>query len=309
MKLLIQIPCYNEAKSLPLLCQSLPRSVNGFDSVEWVVINDGSSDRTAEVARECGVDHVVDHPTNQGLAKAFMTGLGFCLEHGADVIVNTDADNQYDSRDIEALVRPVVEGKANFVVGERPISSIREFSLLKRVLQRIGSWVVRVVSGTSVPDAPSGFRAFSRDAAKRMMVYSDYTYTLETIIQAGLSDMAVASVPVRVNPSVRRSRLVKSVFSYVWKSIFTIARIFVVYRPFAFFGSIGLGLMVSGFLIGLRFLCYYFFGDGEGKVQSLILASMLMGMGFQTVLIAFLADLVSANRKLIERLRVMMMKD
>jgi len=251
----------------------------------------------------------VDHATIQRLAKAFMTGLGFCLEHGADVIVNTDADNQYDSRDIEALVRPVVEGKAGFVVGERPISSIREFSLLKRVLQRIGSWVVRVVSGTSVPDAPSGFRAFSRDAAKRMMVYSDYTYTLETIIQAGLSDMAVASVPVRVNPSVRRSRLVKSVFSYVWKSIFTIARIFVVYRPFAFFGSIGLGLMLSGFLIGLRFLCYFFFGDGEGKVQSLILASMLMGMGFQTVLIAFLADLVSANRKLIERLRVMMMKD
>lgn len=302
-KLIIQIPCYNEAETLGVALDALPREVEGFDTVEWLIIDDGSSDDTVEVARAHGVDHVVRHTRNQGLAKGFMTGLNACLARGADVIVNTDADNQYNADDIPALTAPVVEGKADIVVGARPIETIEHFSLAKKLLQKLGSWVVRVASRTDVPDAPSGFRAISRAAAEQLVVFNDYTYTLETIIQAGQKNMAITSVPVRVNDDLRPSRLVKSIPSYIRRSIFTIIRIFVIYRPFRFFGVIGAVLFVAGFLIGLRFLWYWLVGEGEGHVQSLILAALLMGMGFQTVLVAFLADLLAANRKLLEDVR------
>lgn len=303
MKLIIQLPCFNEAETLAIALGELPRTVPGFDKVEWLVIDDGSQDDTARVARECGVDHVVSHTRNQGLACAFMTGIDACLRHGADVIVNTDADNQYCARDIPALVAPILRGQADIVVGARPITAIEHFSFVKKMLQKLGSWVVRVASKTDIPDAPSGFRAISREAAQRLMVFNDYTYTLETIIQAGQKNMAITSVPVRVNPDLRESRLVKNINSYIKKSIFTIVRIFVVYRPFQFFSAIGFIIFSAGFMLGLRFLWKYLEGSGEGYVQSLILAGVLLIAGFQTFLVAFLADLLSANRKLLEDMR------
>lgn len=303
-KLIIQIPCFNEAESLPVTLAELPRAVPGFACVEWLIIDDGSLDATVEIAKAHGVDHVIRHAGNKGLARAFMSGLDACVRLGADVIVNTDADNQYCASDIPALVQPILEQRAELVVGARPISAIEHFSPLKKLLQRLGSWVVRVASKTDVPDAPSGFRAMSREAAKRLVVFNDYTYTLETIIQAGQKNLAVTSVPVRVNGDMRPSRLVRSIPSYIRRSIVTIVRIFVIYRPFRFFGCIGSVLFGAGFLIGIRFLLKYLAGDGEGHVQSLILASVLLGMGFQTLLIAFVADLLSANRKLLEDIRV-----
>lgn len=303
MKLIIQIPCFNEEDTLAIALNALPCEVQGFDTVEWLIIDDGSTDDTVRIARENGVDHVVRHTRNQGLARCFMTGLDACLGFGADVIVNTDADNQYNADDILVLTAPVLEGKADIVIGARPIETIEHFSLVKKILQKLGSWVVRVASQTDIPDAPSGFRAMSRAAAQRLMVFNDYTYTLETIIQAGQKNMAIVSVPVRVNEDLRPSRLVKSIPSYIKRSIVTIIRIFVVYRPFRFFGTIGAALFGMGFLIGSRFLWYYIQGNGDGHIQSLILASVLLGMGFQAFLIAFIADLQAANRKLIEDVR------
>ena len=302
-KLIIQIPCYNEAETLGVALDALPREVAGFDLVEWLIIDDGSSDHTVEVARAHGVDHVVRHTRNQGLARGFMTGLEACLQRGADVIVNTDADNQYNADDIPALVAPILAGEAEIVVGARPIETIEHFSPVKKLLQKLGSWVVRMASGTDIPDAPSGFRAISRSAAQRLMVFNDYTYTLETIIQAGQKNIAIASVPVRVNGDLRPSRLVKSIPSYIQRSIVTIVRIFVVYRPFRFFATIGAVLFGAGVLIGLRFVWKWLGGEGEGHIQSLILAGALLVMGFQTILIAFVADLIAANRKLLEELR------
>ncbi len=307
MKLIIQIPCFNEAETLGIALSALPRQVPGFDTVEWLIIDDGSTDDTVKVALEHGVDHVVRHTRNQGLARGFMNGLQACLERGADVIVNTDADNQYQADDIPLLTAPIVAGKADIVVGARPIEAIEHFSPIKKLLQRLGSWVVRVASKTSIPDAPSGFRAMSRSAAQRLTVFSDYTYTLETIIQAGQKNMAITSVPVRVNGDLRPSRLVKSISSYIRRSIVTIIRVFVIYRPFRFFGSIGLVLFSAGFLIALRFLYKWLMSDYgyDGHIQSLILASSLMIIGFQTILIAFVADLLSANRKLMEEVRTL----
>ena len=303
LKLIIQIPCYNEAATLGVALAALPRHVPGFDVVQWLVIDDGSRDGTADVARQHGVDHVIPHARNQGLARAFMTGLDACLRLGADVIVNTDADNQYFAGDIPALVAPILAGSAEIVVGARPIENMRNFSPIKRALQMLGSWVVRVASHTDIPDAPSGFRAISRTAAQRLMVFNDYTYTLETIIQAGQKNMAITSVPIHVNPDLRPSRLVRSIGSYVKIGMFTIIRIFVIYRPFRFFGTIGALLFGAGFLIGLRFLAAYLGGHGTGHIQSLILASVLLGMGFQTLLVAFMADLLAANRALLEDVR------
>lgn len=300
MKLIIQIPCYNEADTLAVTLRALPKKLEGFDKVEWLVIDDGSTDKTAEVARENGVDHVVSFTKNQGLARAFMAGLDACLKLGADVIVNTDADNQYNSADIPLLLQPVLDGKAELVIGKRPISEIRHFSPVKKFLQKLGSLVVRLTSRTDIADAPSGFRAISREAALRLNVFNDYTYTLETLIQAGQKNMAVVSVPVRVNEDLRPSRLVRNIPSYLGKSIVTIVRIFVVYKPFRFFMSAGLFLFTAGILIGLRFLYYYFKDGGSGHIQSLILASILLGIGFQTVLVAFLADLQGVNRRLME---------
>ncbi|WP_455916083.1 glycosyltransferase family 2 protein [Pantoea agglomerans] len=232
-----------------------------------------------------------------------MTGVNACLDAGADVIVNTDADNQYEADDIPSLTQPILNGRAEFVIGARPVQTIEHFSPVKKFLQRLGSWVVRLASKTDIPDAPSGFRAMSRETAQKLIVFSDYTYTLETIIQAGQKNIAITSVPIRVNEDLRPSKLVKSIFSYINRSIITIIRIFVIYRPFRFFGTIGLVLFSAGFLIGLRFVFNYINGEGTGHIQSLILASVLLGMGFQTILIAFIADLLSANRKLLEDLR------
>lgn len=303
MKLIIQIPCYNEAETLHIALAALPRAVPGFDRVEWLIIDDGSSDTTVEEARRCGVDHIVRHTRNQGLACAYMTGLDACLRLGADVVVNTDADNQYCADDIPKLTEPVLAGLADIVIGARPIASIEHFSPLKKALQRLGSWVVRVASDTAIADAPSGFRAVSRKAAMQLIVFNGYTYTLETIIQAGQKNMAIISVPVRVNKDLRPSRLVRSIPQYIQRSIVTIVRIFMIYRPVRFFGTLGLVVLGCGVCIGLRFLWFYLDGDGDGHVQSLILAAILSIMGFQTLLAALLADLLAANRKIVEGVR------
>jgi len=304
MKLIIQIPCYNEAGTLDIALGALPREVEGFDKVEWLIINDGSTDDTVKVAKECGVDHIVNFKHNQGLAKGFMAGLTECLKQGADVIVNTDADNQYEAQDIPKLTQPILDNKAEYVVGARPISQTDHFSPAKKFLQKLGSWVVRKASKTDIPDAPSGFRAISRECAMQLNVYNNYTYTLETIIQAGQKNMAIASVPIRTNEDLRPSRLLSSIPNYIKKSVVTIIRISVVYNPFSFFMTLAAILFIPGFLLGLRFLYYYFTGDGEGHMQSVVLAGVLMGMGFQTGLIAFIADLLSVNRKLLEELKV-----
>lgn len=302
MKLIIQIPCLNESGTLAIAIGALPREVPGFDKVEWLVIDDGSTDNTAELARELGVDHVVRHPVNRGLATAFMTGLENCLRLGADVIVNTDADNQYEASDIPKLTAPILGGQADMVIGGRPISETEHFSWVKKKLQHLGSWAVRVASKTSVADAPSGFRAISREAAKRLNVFNPYTYTLETIIQAGLSNMRVASVDIRTNEDLRPSRLVKSISSYVRRSLVTIFRVFVTYRPLFFFFWLATLLVVPGVMIGLRFLYFYLNGDGSGHIQSLILASLFVILAALAGMCGLLADLIATNRKLMERI-------
>ena len=308
MKLIIQIPCYNEAATLAIGLAALPRHVEGFDTVEWLIINDGSTDNTVKIARENGVDHIVSFTTNRGLAAAFIAGLQTCITLGADVIVNTDADNQYHADDIPRLVAPILKGEADIVVGARPIADIEHFSLGKKILQKLGSWVVRLASNTSIPDSPSGFRALSRDAALHMNVFNEYTYTLETIIEAGQKGIAITSVPVRVNPDLRPSRLVRSIPSYIVRSIATIMRIFVVYRPFRSFMLLGSTLFLLGILVGLRFLYFYLNNEGEGHIQSVILSAVLLGMGFQTILVAFIADLLATNRKLMEDVQYMLRK-
>jgi glycosyltransferase involved in cell wall biosynthesis len=304
MKLIIQIPCFNEAEALPVTLAALPRDLPEFDTVEWLVVDDGSTDQTTEVAREMGVNHVVTLKKNQGLAKAFMSGLTECIRLGADVIVNTDADNQYSADDIPSLVRPILQNKADYVIGARPINTTEHFSRAKKVFQGLGSWVVRKVSGTEIPDAPSGFRAISRECALQLNVYNDYTYTLETIIQAGQKNMAITSVPVHTNEDLRPSRLLKSIPSYILRSINTIVRIFVVYQPFIFFMTIAAFLLLTGTLLGVRFLYFYITGEGTGHIQSVILAGVLLVAGFQTCLIAFVADLLAVNRMLLEKTKL-----
>ncbi len=300
MKLIIQIPCYNEEATLAVTLSELPRQVTGIDSVEWLVIDDGSCDRTAEVAREWGVDHVVRFGQNRGLAKGFMAGLEACLKAGADVIVNTDADNQYCAADIPLLVEPILAGQAQIVIGARPIRQIKHFSPIKKLLQQLGSWAVRIASRTSVADAPSGFRAISREAAMELNVFNEYTYTLETIIQAGQKGMAVASVPIRTNGYLRPSRLVKNIFSYVQRSLVTILRIFITYKPFQFFMLLGTVPFSLGFLLGVRWLALYFSGTPRSHVPSLILSAILILIGSQLWVVGLLADLLAVNRKLLE---------
>jgi glycosyltransferase involved in cell wall biosynthesis len=304
MKVIIQIPCLNEEDSLPIALSALPRQIHGVDEIELLVIDDGSTDRTREVAEAHGVDHIVGFSVNKGLAHGFMLGIQSCLERGADIIVNTDADNQYNGEDVAKLVQPILDGVADVVIGARPISSVSHFSLTKKLLQKLGSFVVKLVSGTQVQDAPSGFRAFSRDAALRLNVFSKYTYTLETIIQAGQKDMTVISVPIRVNEDLRPSRLVRSIADYVRKSITTIVRMFVVYRPFRFFMLVGGMIFTAGFSVGVRFVYHYLEGRGQGKIQSLILAAVLLMMGYHTMILAFVADLLAVNRKLLEELQL-----
>jgi glycosyltransferase involved in cell wall biosynthesis len=301
-KLVIQIPCYNEEQSLGTTLRDLPRTLPGVDVIEWLVVDDGSKDRTAEVARTHGVDHIVRLPRHRGLAYAFLAGLDASLAVGADLIVNTDADNQYCAADIPALIAPLLEGRAELVIGARPIRTIAHFSPMKKALQGLGSWIVRVVSKTAVPDAASGFRAMSREAAMRLHVFNEFSYTLETIIQAGQQGMAVSSVPVRTNPDLRPSRLVKSISSYLRRQGLTVVRIFVTYKPFPSFAVPGALLSVGGLLLALRFLGLYVAGYGSGHVQSLILAALLMGAGFFLIVVGLLADLISVNRKLLEKL-------
>lgn len=302
MKLIIQIPCFNEADSLPVTLAALPRSVPGCDTVEWLVIDDGSTDATPDVAEKFGVDHVARHPANRGLAAAFMTGLETAVARGADIVVNTDADNQYDARDIQTLVEPIINNRAEFVIGARPIETTQHFSTIKRWLQKLGSRVVRTVSSTNVADAPSGFRAMTRDVALRLNVFNTYTYTLETIIQAGHSNMRVISVPVRTNPDLRPSRLVKSNASYVLRSLTTIVRIFATYRPMLFFWLIGGAFTLVGLAAGIRFLVFYLGGGGSGHVQSVVLAALSVILGFLMFVLGFLADLMATNRRLLERI-------
>ncbi|MDE7251404.1 MAG: glycosyltransferase family 2 protein [Acetatifactor sp.] len=300
MKLIIQIPCYNEAETLEITLNDLPKHIDGIDTIEYLIINDGSKDNTVEVAKNWGVHHVVSFTRNKGLAKGFMAGLDACCKLGADIIVNTDADNQYSGADIETIVRPIIEGKADIVIGERPIDEIEHFSPLKKKLQHLGSWVVQQASHTKIPDAPSGFRAFSREAAMRMNVMNEYTYTLETIVQAGRNRMAIMSVPIHTNPELRESRLFSSMFGYIKKSMMTIIRAFMMYRPMKFFVTIGIIFALIGTAIGVRFMFFYFNGVGEGHTQSLILASMMIIIGVQTAIVGLQGDIIAANRKLLE---------
>ena len=300
MKLIIQIPCLNEAKTLEVALNDLPKHIDGVDEIEVLIINDGSTDNTVEVAKNWGVDHVVSFPKNKGLAKGFMAGLDACLRLGADIIVNTDADNQYCGADIETLIRPILDGKAEVVIGERPIDDTEHFSPLKKKLQHLGSFVVRKASNTDIPDAPSGFRAFSREAALRTNVINNYTYTLETIVQAGRGGLAITSVPIRTNPELRKSRLFSSMFEYVKRSMLTIIRAYMMYRPLTFFSIFGLIPFVIGVGIGLRFMVYYIQGVGNGHIQSLVFASMLIMLGAMIIVIGMVADVIAANRKLLE---------
>lgn len=300
IKVVIQIPCFNEEQTLPATVGDLPRHLDGVDAIEYLVVDDGSSDRTAEVARELGVHHVVRFTNNKGLARAFMAGIDYALTVGADVIVNTDADNQYVGKDIELLVRPIIEGRADMVIGDRQPETIAHFSPVKRRLQRWGSWVVRQLSGTEVPDTTSGFRAYSREAALRMNVVSDFTYTLETIIQAGKQSVAIDHVPVRTNPMLRKSRLYRSVTSYVKRSAATILRVYTMYEPLKMFSYMGALVFIAGLVPGVRFVYLYFTEGTAGHIQSLILSAVLLIMGFQIFVLGVVADLIAANRKLIE---------
>mgnify|MGYP005798633931 CR=1 FL=1 len=304
MKLIIQIPCYNEEISLPVTLSKLPQKIKGIDEIEVLVSDDGSTDRTVEIAKEYGVNHIVTTTHHRGLARTFVAGIQKALEEGADIIVNTDADNQYNAEDIEKLVQPILEKKADIVIGARPITKIKEFSLFKKLLQKIGSRIVRLLSSTATEDAPSGFRAFSREAALSINVFDNYTYTIETVIQSKIKGLHIISVPIRVNSCYRKSRLVKNIFTYIQKNSFTILRMFIIYRPFRFFALIGGSIFLTGFILVARFLFLYFLDEGNGHVQSLIISSMLVITGFQTFLFGIIADLMAINRKLLEDIQV-----
>lgn len=300
MKLVIQIPCYNEEKSLPVTLADLPKHINGVDEIEVLIINDGSTDKTVQTAKEHGIKHIVEMPHNCGLAKAFVAGINSSLALGADIIVNTDADNQYCASDIEKLIQPILNNEADIVIGSRPVSQIEHFSPLKKLLQKLGSCVMRMVSSTSVEDAPSGFRAFSRNTALQLNVFDNYTYTLETIIQARAKGLQLVCVPISVNPDLRESKLVKNMFDYIRRSVFTMLRMFIIYRPFRFFSILAGLFLFIGMLIGARFLWYYMSGNGTGHIQSLILSAILIITGVQVGVIGVLSELLAINRKLLE---------
>jgi glycosyltransferase involved in cell wall biosynthesis len=299
-KLIIQIPCYNEASTLPPTLAHLPREIPGIDQIEILIIDDGSRDGTAEVARSCGVHHVVRFARNRGLAAAVPAGRSEALRPGADIIVNTDADNQYDAKDIPRLIGPLLAGRADIVVGDRQVGQLAGFSPLKRKLQVLGSWVIGRASALHTPDATSGFRAFTREAALRTFVSSGYSYTLETLIQAGASRMTVEFVPISVNPQTRPSRLMRSIPQYIRKSTITIMRAYTMYRPLSVFLALGIALIVMGVIPGIRYLYLIYVGQRVGHVQSLVFAAICVIVGFQVLLIGLVADLLSFNRKLLE---------
>lgn len=300
MKIIIQIPCYNEEKTLPEVFEDLPKQIPGVDHVEYLVINDGSTDKTLDVARKLGVHHILDLGTNQGLATAFLRGVAKCLELGANIIVNTDGDNQYRADCIKDLVKPIVEGRLDIVVGARPIRDIEHFSWMKKTLQQLGSRVVRQFSDTNIPDATSGFRAYSAEAAMRLHVFNRYTYTLETIIQAGHMNMRIGHVPIQVNPKKRESRLISSITNYLWRSAAIIVRSYITYKPLRTFFYLSLIPAVFGLAICFRFLYYYLTGNGAGHIQSIILAMILLLISFYLLVLGILADLLAVNRRLLE---------
>ncbi len=300
MKLIIQIPCLNEEESLPKTLQALPKRIDGIDSIETLVINDGSTDRTVEVAKQNGVHHIISFTKRKGLARAFGAGLDAALKAGADIIVNTDADGQYRGEDIPRLVRPILKGEADIVIGNRDIDNVRQFSWVKKRLQHIGSAIVRQLSGSTILDATTGFRAYNRDAALKLNIISNYTYTLESIIQAEHKDLAISNIMISTNEVQRQSRLFRSIPEYLKRSMVTIIRVYSMFNPFRLFTTIGTGTITIGVIIGGRFIFYYLMGSGEGKIQSLILAAALLIIGFQILVVGLLADLISANRRLIE---------
>jgi glycosyltransferase involved in cell wall biosynthesis len=302
VKLVIQIPCLNEQDSLPVTLAELPRQIAGVDVIEWLIIDDGSTDRTVEVARALGVDYVVRHPVNKGLAAAFRSGLDASLQLGADIIVNTDADNQYPARYIPDLIGPILRHEADIVIGDRQTGKIEHFSPTKRRLQSFGSAVVRWVSGTTVPDAPSGFRAISRNAALQLNILTRYTYTLETIIQAGSKNLVVTHVPIETNNKLRESRLIKSMGRYVLRSATTILWLFVLYRPLRSFSLLATPFVLSGGVLWLRFAVLSLLGEaGRGtNIQSVIVGSALLIIGFMVFLIGLIGELVAMNRRLQE---------
>lgn len=299
MKLMIQIPCYNEANILETALNDLPQKLEGIDVIEYLIVNDGSKDATVEVAKKWGVHHIVNFNQHKGLARGFMAGLDGCLRNGADIIVNTDADNQYCAEDIQRLIQPILDGEADMVIGARPIDETEHFSFLKKKLQRFGSWAVRKASNTDVEDAPSGFRAMSREAAMHINVVNDYTYTLETIVQAGRDKIAVTSVPVHTNPELRPSRLFSGIWSYVKRSMVVILRAYMMYQPLKCFTYLSIAPLLCGIGIGVRFLYLFSIGQGNGHVQSLILACTLIIVGFLTFMIGLVSDLMASNRRIL----------
>lgn len=300
MKLIIQIPCLNEEETLPKTLQDLPKQIPGISSIEILIIDDGSTDRTVAVAKQHGAHHIVHFTKQRGLARAFGAGLDASLKAGADIIVNTDADNQYKGEDIARLVHPILQGKADMVIGNRDIENVEQFSWIKKRLQRIGTRVVRHLSGTNIADATTGFRAYNREAAMKLNIISEYTYTLESLIQAEHKNIAIANITISTNRVERKSRLFRSIPEYIKRSIITIIRIYSMFNPFRMFLTIGSFVIMIGTLIGCRFLFYYLTGQGGGKIQSLILAAALLIIGFQIFIIGLVADLISANRRLIE---------
>lgn len=300
IKLIIQIPCFNEEHTLPETIADLPDTIKGIDVIETLIIDDGSTDRTIEVAKELGVNHIIRNTNNRGLARSFRKGLDACLGLGADIIVNTDGDNQYAGWDIAKLVQPIIDGKAEIVIGDRQTHKIKHFSPFKKFLQKLGSRVVRQLSGTDVPDVVSGFRAISRDAALKLNILSPYSYTIEMVIQAGKKNMAIAHVPVAINPKTRDSRLFKSIPSFVGRQLSSMIRMYAMYEPLRVFFYIGLTLSIIGALPVIRFLYFYFTGGGAGHLQSLVLGGVLLIIGFITFMIGLIADLISFNRQLTE---------
>jgi len=308
LKLIIQIPCLNEEHTLPKTLEDLPKQIEGIDSIEILVIDDGSTDKTVEVAKNLGVHHVLQFTNNKGLAKAFIAGINESLKLGADIIVNTDADNQYFGGDIPKLIQPILKKDADIVVGNRQVETIRHFSPIKIFLQKFGSWVVRQLSGTEIPDATSGFRAYSRDAALQLNVVSDFTYTIETIISAGKKNLAITHVPVKTNAKLRESRLFPSICVYLKRSLVTMLKVYSMYRPLRIFTIAGGTTFLLGFAIGCRYLFFFFMGQTEGHIQSLILSAILLIVGFQIMMMGIAAELIAVNRQLLEDIQVRVKK-
>jgi glycosyltransferase involved in cell wall biosynthesis len=302
LKLIIQIPCFNEETTLEKTFKDLPREIDGINHIEYLMINDGSRDDTVRIAREIGFDHIIDIPTNKGLANAFMAGLNESLKKGADIIVNTDADNQYVGKDISRLVQPIISGEAEVVIGVRDFDNIKDFSWLKKQMEKLGSFIVSIISGLKVPDATSGFRAFSRDAALKINIISKYTYTLESLIQMGRRNISVISVPINVNEKQRESRLVKSIFNYILRSFLTITRIFIMYKPLRFFSIIATIFFTVSITLFLRFSYFFIIGLGDQYIKSLITGGVLITLSLILLMVGLLSDIISSNRVLLEEL-------